>query len=183
LYKVKLNGNYNVYIKDLNFEFTPVKPVKTFKDEEFENSDDIKVFLNEYLTATKVGNTKKTEKVSETKELPKDVKEVPAKKTKEEDEVVINATNASKISSADKSKENKKTLVEEKQGKKDDDVVVADGASKSTPTSKETKQNDDVVVADGASKSGAKKTISNTKKQTPATKNKTTNRKSSTNKK
>lgn len=182
MYKVTLNGNYNIYVKDLNFEFTPIKTVKTFSDEEFENSTDIKVFLGEYLTATKVGNEKQAKKVAE-KKVSSDVKEVPVKtKNVEEETTVINATNASKTSSADKLKENKKTLVEEKNGEKDDDVVDATGAS--STSSKETKYDvkSDVVVADGASKTGAKSTTkinkTSTKKTTSTTK-KTTTRKSS----
>jgi len=185
LYKVTLNGNYNIYVKDLNFEFTPIKTVKTFSDEEFENSTDIKVFLGEYLTATKVGNEKQAKKVAEKaeKKVSSDIKEVPVKaKNVEEETTVINATNASKTSSADKPKENKKTLVEEKNGEKDDDVVDATGAS--STSSKETKSDvkSDVVVADGASKTGAKNTTKTNKtltKKTTSTTKKTTTRKSS----
>ena len=85
MYKVTLNGNYNIYVKDLNFEFTPIKTVKTFSDEEFENSTDIKVFLGEYLTATKVGNEKQAKKVAE-KKVSSDVKEVPVKTKNVEEE-------------------------------------------------------------------------------------------------
>ena len=76
MYKVKLTGNYNVYVQDLNFEFTPIRPEKNFSDEEFENSEDIKSFLGKYLEATKGAKSNATTVVV-TKKVHSDVQEVP----------------------------------------------------------------------------------------------------------
>ena len=156
LYKVSLNGNYNVFVKDLNFEFTPSKPSKLVSDAKFEASEDIKPFLGEFLVAEKQVKTKETTTVAEvsTASNSEEVKEVP--KVEKVEETVVNATNASKTSSAD-DKTTTKTLVEEKKGEKDDTIVDATDASKSTVAEKkDADTTDEVVKADGASKKGAK---------------------------
>ena len=172
MYKVKLTGNYNVYVQDLNFEFTPIRPEKNFSDEEFENSEDIKSFLGKYLEATKGAKSNATTVVV-TKKVHSDVQEVPSKKDKSEEKPVINATNASKTTSADVKKK-EKTLEEEKKGSKDDTIVDATNASsttKSTNKKDENLKDDSVVVADGASKTSATtKNTSATKAKKPASK-------------
>ena len=176
MYKVKLTGNYNVYVQDLNFEFTPIRPEKNFSDEEFENSEDIKSFLGKYLEATKGAKSNATTVVV-TKKVHYDVQEVPSKKDKSEEKPVINATNASKTTSADVKKK-EKTLEEEKKGSKDDTIVDATNASstnssttKSTNNKDENLKDDSVVVADGASKTSATtKNTSATKAKKPASK-------------
>lgn len=153
LYKVSLNGNYNVFVKDLNFEFTPSKPSKLVSDAAFEASEDIKPFLGEFLVAEKQVKTNKTT-VAEvsTASNSEEVKEVP--EVERVEETVVNATNASKTSSAD-NKTTTKTLVEEKKGEKDDTIVDATDASKSSVDKKDADPTDEVVKADGASKKGA----------------------------
>lgn len=155
LYKVSLNGNYNIFVRDLNFEFTPSKPTKTFSDEEFESSNDIKPFIGDYLVVEKGAKTTKAT-VSETKKVSEDVKEIPV--AKEVEETVINATNASKTSSADEKSSNEKTLLEEKKGDKDDTIVDATDVAKTASKSeaKTSKKDAEVVKADGASKKSAK---------------------------
>lgn len=130
MYKVKLAGNYNVFVKDLNTEFTPDKDSKIFSDEEFESSEDIKIFLGDYLHHSKCDA--KQHKETKTSIKPKNgVVELP--KAKKNTETVVNATDSSKYTSA---QANKKAEV-----KKDDTVVKADGASETSKKEEQKKLN------------------------------------------
>lgn len=121
MYKVKLTGHYNIFVKDLNFEFTPQKKTRIFSDEEFENSSDIKIFLGKYLQCSKCESktNKAIKKVN--KPVTHNVVEIPvAKELKKEEPVVVNATDSSKSTSANEKKHESK--------KEESMVIRADGA-------------------------------------------------------
>ena len=128
MYKVELQGNYNIFIKDLNFEFTPSKSSKIFSDNEFEGSKDILIFLDAELKATKIDKVASTKTVEHKPIANFEVQEV---KAKEEETQVVNATNASKTNS-ENSVANTKTLMEEKMGEAQDtkEIINATGAAK-----------------------------------------------------
>lgn len=125
MYKVELTGNYNIYVGDLNFEFTPIKNSKVFSDDEFEGSNDIKPFLGEYLSFKKQGDVKESKKETTVQVVNTVVHEVAPATDVKHDDSVINATDASRISAPTN---NDKTL-EEMKHEPTDEILKADGAS------------------------------------------------------
>lgn len=94
--KVELNGNYNIYIQDLNFEFTPLKPIKYFKEDEYESSRDIVPLVGTFFKVTHdVEEEKETVNYIDIVEKQVDVIEIPPS---EETNDVIDATDASTTS-------------------------------------------------------------------------------------
>ena len=165
LYKVKLDGNYNIFISDLNVEFTPINSVHMFSDDEFESSNDIKAFLGEYLTHHKLDNKEGKHVAKETKTPVKheDIVVIDSKnKTTEVEKEIVNATDASKNASYENKQRPQKTLTEEKKGK-DENVFDANGASKTESDSKvvksaETTKDQEVIDASGAASRSASDT-------------------------
>ena len=131
MYRVRLKGNFNVCISDLNAIFTYNRPEKTFSDSEFENSEDIKKYLGKYLTAEHV-----------------DVKQPKASaklhNTVKEDTPKIDV----KIESVD---DKNRMIIKNKEHERSSDIINADNASLTVKPENDTKD-DEIVVADGASK-------------------------------
>ena len=149
MYKVEMQGNYNLLIPELDFEFTPQKRIGYFEEEAFDNSIG-KKFVGTILSVSKasgVENVKPQNNVS----ADVSVKEVPVK---EEEEKVVNATDSSKHNSESGIK-NEKSLVEERFGSEqrelvgkinaDGDIIVANNKNMADIT-------DDIVVAGNSEK-------------------------------
>jgi len=135
--KIELNGNYNIYVRDLNFEFSPLNPVKFFSEEDYENSRDIKSLVGTFLKVTENVAEEEPAKIINIVENVVDVIEYPPPENK--DNSIIDATDAAKTSEhVGKTREeieNESKMDEDKL--KDEGVVIATDASKTVETKKE----------------------------------------------
>jgi len=134
MYRVKLNGNFNVCINDLNTVFTYNRPEKTFSDDEFENSDDIKRYIGKFLTAEYI-DIKKPKPVKKSENVEKPIETKAEVKTK--------------IETID---DKDRIIVEEKAtiSKSENETIIADNASlpkEATLVSDDS----DIIVANGKS--------------------------------
>ena len=129
MYKVKLIGNFNVCVGDLNATFTQTRSEKIFSDSEFENSEDIKKYIGKYLSAEYVEVKQLNRQTIKTYTKPSIPAEVKTETTTVNDKDRI--------------------IVQAKSNLDDSDIVNADNASLSKET---TPLNDsDIIKADGAS--------------------------------
>jgi len=127
MYRVKLKGNFNVCVNDLDAIFTYNRPEKTFSDSEFENSEDIQRYIGKYLVAEHV-DVKQPKPSKEVKENPTNKVDTKIETTDDKDRIII----------------------QNKEHKQDSDIVVADNAS-FTVKPEDVVKDEDIVVADGTS--------------------------------
>jgi hypothetical protein len=127
MYRVKLNGNYNVCVSDLDTIFTATRSEKSFSDKEFENSEDIKKYIGKFLSVeyvkVKAANGGQVQK---------------AKKEKTAFEV------KTKIEESD----GKDRIVIEEKNPVESNIFVADKASSTVSLDEKTNENNDIVIAD-----------------------------------
>lgn len=128
MYRVKLTGNYNVCISDLDTILTAARPEKSFPDSEFENSEDVKKYIGKFLSVEYV-------EVKATKPSKTDKKPSPAAPT--EVKTKVEAHNE------------KERIVIENKPSQNPEVIIADNAS--IDSGEKLPIENEIVRADGAS--------------------------------
>lgn len=111
MYKVELLGNYNVYVEDLNYEFSPHKKIRHFKDSEIEGSEDIKLFLDKYLKYHKI--SKHNQKDTEIAKIDEKIVD-PIVEVKDDNTKIIQANGVSTKNSEDDNKIDSTIIADEK---------------------------------------------------------------------
>jgi hypothetical protein len=132
MYKLRIKGNRNACIADLNLTFTMSRPEKIIEDSEFESSEDLKKLIDkdffdvEHINVTKIDTKNNIKKV-----FAKDAKEVD---------------NSIKTTSVKTEDDKTRITVENKEHPDEHEIVVAEKV-----LGKEQSPNENIVNADDAS--------------------------------